>query len=729
MRQLRQQAKSKTGAKRGGPVDCTVRTGCKPMIKAGVVEPYGQVSQKETRKSGREKQDLLAAKPERGSVSLDRRGSGAEKKKDHLRPVLLEVFRRHRDMDELSPDEVSVYVDTVLAIIFYRVSRCGVVLPSDLRCSGFIKEFDAVGRMEKSLEDSEYFSISLHEHIRLEYFRLCGRGWSVGEKALRFYRHGDGSAVGAVRAERVINAGLRPFPRHQHTGSSAIKNMPGMPGGYGQPLDYEAWVCFFLCEEAVRGARKWSERDVSYCFDLVDQTGGGRIGMADFTQHFQDVFWDSINFGESHDNDWPTIQEVVSHHLDAMGIDKGRSDVTLKELVKPGNVVRAGRFFTELFTGTAPRERGYHSDNDNSNDGDDSDDPADSTEEEAGEEDCEGTDGGDEDESSGGTTGEEGQQHTPPPAAAAAAVAEPCLIPVSPVQQQQQQQHEQHHQPQGSVVYLENHHGTYYPVPALPLQQQQVNQCWVGGGENAGGYPIQPQYDFPQATLAHNENVPPTWPMAVPPFQQQQHQQLQHQQTAAPCLVNVDGTCFPVSLPPPPPPTPPPPPLQQQQQEAFSYEQNAAETWFSCPMPQQHMHPWAVGHGEEGVESVRHTSSPNLPPPQPPACGDSTAGMCPPQVLPMQQYPPSSPPMEYGRHMHPIEMPQGPSFSIAWGGNPEGGMYPPGGPQWRQPFFTCSEGHLSGAVYGQAPTAHEGGCHFGGTVYSQAPVACAGGCW
>ena len=62
-------------------MDCTVRTGCKAMIKAGAVKPYGQVSRKETRKSGREKQDLLAAKPGRGSVSLDRRGSGAERKR------------------------------------------------------------------------------------------------------------------------------------------------------------------------------------------------------------------------------------------------------------------------------------------------------------------------------------------------------------------------------------------------------------------------------------------------------------------------------------------------------------------------------------------------------------------------------------------------------------------------------------------------------------------------
>ena len=51
------------------------------MIKAGVVKPYGQVFRKDTRKSGREKQDLLAAKPERESVSLDRRGSDDERKR------------------------------------------------------------------------------------------------------------------------------------------------------------------------------------------------------------------------------------------------------------------------------------------------------------------------------------------------------------------------------------------------------------------------------------------------------------------------------------------------------------------------------------------------------------------------------------------------------------------------------------------------------------------------
>ena len=31
------------GQKRGRPVDCTVRTGCKPVMMADVVKPYGQV--------------------------------------------------------------------------------------------------------------------------------------------------------------------------------------------------------------------------------------------------------------------------------------------------------------------------------------------------------------------------------------------------------------------------------------------------------------------------------------------------------------------------------------------------------------------------------------------------------------------------------------------------------------------------------------------------------------
>ena len=42
-------SQEKTGAKRERPVNRTVRTGCKAMIKASVLKPYGQVRRTETR--------------------------------------------------------------------------------------------------------------------------------------------------------------------------------------------------------------------------------------------------------------------------------------------------------------------------------------------------------------------------------------------------------------------------------------------------------------------------------------------------------------------------------------------------------------------------------------------------------------------------------------------------------------------------------------------------------
>ena len=82
---------------------------------------------------------------------------------------------------------------------------------------------------------------------------------------------------------RVVDAGLRPFPREKPTDSG----MSGV-GGYGNELEYGAWVCFFLCEEALRNGT-WSERDVRYCFHLVDETGRGRVGTAEVTRFFEDM--------------------------------------------------------------------------------------------------------------------------------------------------------------------------------------------------------------------------------------------------------------------------------------------------------------------------------------------------------------------------------------------------------------------------------------------------------
>ncbi|CAN0016049.1 unnamed protein product [Ascophyllum nodosum] len=62
------------------------------------------------------------------------------------------MAQRHPDLNSLSLEEVSQYVNTVLAVVFHRHSNCGVLRSKDLKKSGFVASFNAVGRLEMSLE-------------------------------------------------------------------------------------------------------------------------------------------------------------------------------------------------------------------------------------------------------------------------------------------------------------------------------------------------------------------------------------------------------------------------------------------------------------------------------------------------------------------------------------------------------------------------------------------------
>lgn len=70
-----------------------------------------------------------------------------------------------------------------------------------------------------------------------------------------------------------MQAGLRPFPPSESINGRGV-------GGYGQPLDYDAFVCFYLCEKAlVKGT--CSSCDIRYCFDLLDEKGQGWVGPSE----------------------------------------------------------------------------------------------------------------------------------------------------------------------------------------------------------------------------------------------------------------------------------------------------------------------------------------------------------------------------------------------------------------------------------------------------------------
>eukprot|EP00904_Undaria_pinnatifida_P000127 jgi/Undpi1/10114/HiC_scaffold_28.g12568.m1 len=263
---------------------------------------------------------------------------------EDLQPFLLEIARRHPHLAMMAPDNVSAYVETVLAVVFYRHSRCGVINLRGLRTSGFVEILNATGRLEIGLEDSEYFSLARHNTIRGEYLSLCQDGGGVRHEALRGYRHHNGPVVGTLRASRIIDAELRQHPRC---------TSPGVDGSFvgrrGKELSYDGWVRFYLCEEALM-AGECTEPDLKYSFDLADDAGVGWVRLKEVAPFYEDMTREFVNNG-GNANEVVDCRTTFCEHLDAMGVRAGREYVTLVEMRKPGNVKIAGRFFSQLFLG------------------------------------------------------------------------------------------------------------------------------------------------------------------------------------------------------------------------------------------------------------------------------------------------------------------------------------------------------------------------------------------
>ncbi|CAM9348431.1 unnamed protein product, partial [Laminaria digitata] len=71
---------------------------------------------------------------------------------EDLRPYLMAIAEKHPDLATMAPANLTVYVDTVLAVLYYKYSRRGVISLRDLRTSGFVKALNAIGRLETGLE-------------------------------------------------------------------------------------------------------------------------------------------------------------------------------------------------------------------------------------------------------------------------------------------------------------------------------------------------------------------------------------------------------------------------------------------------------------------------------------------------------------------------------------------------------------------------------------------------
>ncbi|CAN0268131.1 unnamed protein product, partial [Ectocarpus sp. 4 AP-2014] len=217
--------------------------------------------------------------------------------------------------------------------------------------------------------DSPFFSLSRQELIRSEYLSLCGESrWGVGQEALRRYRREvDVRAVGTVRAPRVIHAGHRP-PWSSFLCSSASSSSPPSfscsssssscsssssssslfstgSARRRETLGYDAWVCFWLCEEALQSGT-CSRRDVRYCFALLDEGNLGRVGVREVEPFIEDT----LSSGRSEDVSSAT-ETAFARFQDSLGVKRTSDYISLQDVTKPANVKRAGRFFGYLFLG------------------------------------------------------------------------------------------------------------------------------------------------------------------------------------------------------------------------------------------------------------------------------------------------------------------------------------------------------------------------------------------
>lgn len=111
----------------------------------------------------------------------------------------------------------------------------------------------------------------------------CSLSLSASETVMYSLTHIPTHVAVHDRIRRVIDAAFRPFlPGQSNAGLASAA------GGYGEHLDYDSFVCFFLCERALTSST-CTERDIRYCFTVLDERGQGRLDIGDLERFFNDT--------------------------------------------------------------------------------------------------------------------------------------------------------------------------------------------------------------------------------------------------------------------------------------------------------------------------------------------------------------------------------------------------------------------------------------------------------
>eukprot|EP00904_Undaria_pinnatifida_P006401 jgi/Undpi1/2891/HiC_scaffold_14.g06268.m1 len=290
--------------------------------------------------------------------------------KEELRPFIQAIACRHEDLSTLSPDEMSAYVDTVLAVIFYKLSRREVVRLPELRESGFVASLSAVGRLESGLEGACILQLPRCSDSYIHLFLLP----AVAEKDSRSDElpHAIGNPTVTWTPSTSPWLGTRKFERTTFL-SAAVDGAWGKTPWSGTGISTaDRWSAPSAPKgiggESITGrptealtSGEFTERDLEYCFQLADEAGTGQIGLHAITPFYEDVvravlveaFALKLEFVKNGGNpeEFGSFGFVFEAYLDAIGIQKGRQYITLAEMGRPENVALSSVFFAQLFLG------------------------------------------------------------------------------------------------------------------------------------------------------------------------------------------------------------------------------------------------------------------------------------------------------------------------------------------------------------------------------------------
>uniref|UniRef100_A0A0N5C7R7 EF-hand_13 domain-containing protein n=1 Tax=Strongyloides papillosus TaxID=174720 RepID=A0A0N5C7R7_STREA len=172
---------------------------------------------------------------------------------EDFRPLISHVIHTIRDLDVLknAPIFHSIYIDTVITRIFWRVSRTWLnkITAGELRKSNFLDVYGSLDKME-NINDEHYFFSYIHFYVIYCKFWELDEDHDMMITPEDFVRYSDGALPSRV-IDRIfkVNKYLKKYPKNSEVPES---------------LDYSDFTLFLLADE-----NKRQNKSLEYWFRIL----------------------------------------------------------------------------------------------------------------------------------------------------------------------------------------------------------------------------------------------------------------------------------------------------------------------------------------------------------------------------------------------------------------------------------------------------------------------------